>query len=126
MLRTNCLHVCLHIDWSPYCTFNRLLDTLRSSPKDNKSIALDNEAQADITWINQFLSHYNGVQLIHSAPSIGIPVVLDSCFTGAGGHFGKLAFHTPYPPHIIIIIMFRPLAEGWMQWSSILGGVVPV
>ena len=23
MLRTNCLHVCLHIDWSPYCTFNR-------------------------------------------------------------------------------------------------------
>ena len=25
-----------------------------------------------------------------------------------------------------IIIMFRPLAEGWMQWSSILGGVVPV
>ena len=27
---------------------------------------------------------------------------------------------------IIIIIMFRPLAEGWMQWSSILGGVVPV
>ena len=22
MLRTNCLHVCLHIDWSPYCTFN--------------------------------------------------------------------------------------------------------
>ena len=79
---------------------NRLLDTLRSSPKDNKSIALDNEAQADITWINQFLSHYNGVQLIHSAPSVGIPVVLDSCLTGAGGHFGKLAFHTPYPPHI--------------------------
>ena len=79
---------------------NRLLDTLRSSPKDNRSIALDSEAQADITWINQFLSHYNGVQLIHSAPSLGIPVVLDSCLTGAGGHFGKLAFHTPYPPHI--------------------------
>ena len=27
---------------------------------------------------------------------------------------------------LIIITMFRPLAEGWMQWSSILGGVVPV
>ena len=21
MLRSKCLHVCLHIDWSPYCTF---------------------------------------------------------------------------------------------------------
>ena len=79
---------------------NRLLDTLHSSPKENRSIALDNEAQADITLINQFLSHYNGVQLIHSVPSLGIPVVLDSCLTGPGGHFGKLAFHTPYPPHI--------------------------
>ena len=25
----------------------------------------------------------------------------------------------------IIIIMFHPLAEGWMQWSFILFGVVP-
>ena len=65
---------------------NRPLDTLRASPKDNRSIALDSETQADITWINQFLSHYNGVQLIHSAPSLGIPVVLDSCLTVPSTH----------------------------------------
>ena len=29
MLRTNCLHVCLHIDWSPYCTFNGTLNNIK-------------------------------------------------------------------------------------------------
>ena len=27
VLRTKCLHVCLHIDWRPYSTFNIPLET---------------------------------------------------------------------------------------------------
>ena len=42
-------------------------------------------------------------------------------------YFLACAFYVMWNLHIIIIIiMFRPLAEGWMQWSSILGVVALV
>ena len=44
----------------------------------------------------------------------------------AGNRNTEIQVINSYGPILIIIIMFRPLAEGWMQWSSILGGVVPV
>lgn len=78
---------------------NRLLDLLRSAPEQGV-INIDNEARADIAWINTFLPQYNGIQLITPTPSLDIPLIVDSCLTGAGAHFGKLAYHCAYPAHI--------------------------
>jgi hypothetical protein len=75
---------------------NRLLDTLRNAP-DHGNIVIDSDAHEDLAWIKAFLPDYNGVQLIKQPLSLDIPLVVDSCLTGGGAHFGQLAYHAEYP-----------------------------
>lgn len=79
---------------------NRLLDTLRMCP-DHGYVGLSDEFQADISWICEFLPTYNGIDMITPNPTAAHPVVVDSCLTGAGGHFGMQWYCTVFPREIV-------------------------
>ena len=79
---------------------NRMLDTFRAAP-EHGTVPLDQSFQADIKWILSFLPTYNGIQMIPASPTLSVPVTVDSCLSGCGGHFGDHIFHTPFPYFVI-------------------------
>ena len=50
----------------------------------------------DLAWFNVFLSQYNGVTYYDQKFS-RIPVHLDACLTGLGGHYGTMVYSLPIP-----------------------------
>ena len=74
---------------------NRMLLLLRLN-HNNNNILLTTEFFHDLAWFNTFLQSYNGVTFYHYQFS-RIPVHLDACLTGLGGHFGTMIYHLPLP-----------------------------
>ena len=74
---------------------NRMLHLLRQNHNNNK-IFLTSEFFHDLSWFNTFLESYNGVTFYHYQFS-RIPVHLDACLTGLGGHFGSMIYYLPLP-----------------------------
>ena len=72
-----------------------MLELLRQNYNNNK-ILLTPEFFHDLASFNTFLASYNGVTFYHKQFS-RIPVHLDACLTGLGGHFGHMIYHLPIP-----------------------------
>ena len=79
---------------------NRMLETLRAAP-DHGYQRLSPAFKADVHWILQYLPLYNGVQMIPYNPTLPTPIVVDSCLTGGGGHFGDHIYHVAYPDFVL-------------------------
>ena len=122
------LHIC---ECCPtLCLFvNRMLQTLRSVPEHGR-IHLDPEFQADVQWILSYLPQYNGVQMIPDSPTLHVPLVVDSCLTGGGGHFGRHLYFTQYPhfilqcTHSISDLEILNLVIAIRLWAPLLAGHV--
>ena len=74
---------------------NRILQLLREN-FNNTKIILNSEFFRDLAWFNEFLGQYNGVTYYDQKFS-RIPVHLDACLTGLGGHFGSMVYSLPIP-----------------------------
>ena len=74
---------------------NRILHLLRQN-FDNTKIILNAEFFKDLAWFNEFLSQYNGVTFYDHKFS-KIPIHLDACLTGLGGHFGSMVYSLSIP-----------------------------
>jgi len=79
---------------------NRMLETLRAAP-DHGRHPVGPAFKADVNWILQYLPLYNGIQMIPRSPTMDIPIAVDSCLSGGGGHFGSNIYHTAYPDFIL-------------------------
>ena len=79
---------------------NRLLETLRVTPEHGYT-PIPPTFYADIRWILQFLPVYNGIQMIPYNPTLPTPIVVDSCLTGCGGHFGSQIYYSEFPAFIL-------------------------
>ncbi len=44
---------------------------------------LDDEFQAEISWIRDFLIQFNRIDVVEKKPTYAYPLVVDSCLTGA-------------------------------------------
>ena len=87
------------------CLFvSHMLETLRAAP-DHSYQRLGQAFKADVHWILQYLPLYNGVQMIPYNPTLPTPIVVDSCLTGGGWHFGdhmiKRRLHLAYPDFVL-------------------------
>ena len=106
---------------------NRMLQTLRRVP-EHGSICLDSEFEAEVQWILSYLSQYNGIQMIPDSPTLQVPLVVDSCLTGGGGHFGRHLYFTHYPPfilrrtHSISDLEILNLVVAIRLWAPLLAG----
>ena len=78
-----------------------MLECLRAAPEKQGITPLWPSFMADIHWILSYLPAYNGIQMIPFSPTLITPVVVDSCLTGCGGHFGHLVYHSEYPEFFI-------------------------
>ena len=74
---------------------NQMLQTLRDNI-DNTKIILTSDFFKYLAWFNEFLSPYNGVTYYDQKFS-RIPIHVDACLTGLGGHFGSMVYSLPIP-----------------------------
>ena len=99
---------------------NRILQLLRENI-DNTKIILTTEFLKDLAWFNTFLSHYNGVTYYDQKFS-RIPIHLDACLTGLGGHFGSMVYSLPIPlgfmKYIIIHLEILNIVVAAKIWAS--------
>ncbi|MCP4259416.1 MAG: hypothetical protein GY774_18200, partial [Planctomycetes bacterium] len=79
---------------------NRLLATLRAH-NNEQTIVLDEDFHKDIIWIEKFLITFNGIDMIEKLPTSKTELIVDSCLTGGGGHFGDDWYMTKYPTWFI-------------------------
>ena len=58
------------------------------------------KSNADLAWFNTFLTSYSGITFYYQLFS-RIPVHLESCLTGLGGHFDGMIYNLPVLPSYI-------------------------
>ena len=87
---------------------NRMLDILRLAPEHGK-VSLTPDFFLDLCWISSFLPQFNGIDMIQPLPTVAHDIIIDSCLTGAGGHFGSQWYHVRYPTSILD--QHRPISD---------------
>ena len=108
---------------------NRLLEFLRACP-DKGSMAIPSEARADLAWVTRYLPTYNGIAMIAPNPTLATCITVDSCLSGAGGHYGKQWFEYTFPPwivrenHCISDLEMLNIVVAVKLWSHLLAGHV--
>ena len=78
----------------------RILDTLRSLWCNHHHIKLMAEFRKDIRWWLRFISVYNGVSQLWSAPDSVF--YTDACLTGCGGTSADQYFHVVFPQDVLL------------------------